>query len=423
MRKFEKVLNLFPLHLYSTVLLFSPIDSIIRKEFACEVDRRIGIQIQSPYGFKAGTSNRGLHVKFVPEMSSIVSCTSDGLIRVWEGQSGEYHIRNIFESPLSGIGPLAVSSDGSLAFLFSGENFITVMDISRGKHVYNLDNGGKPKVVFSRAGFLVASASSLQNMVDIQDSRTGQIKFILEGHTEGVLRMVFSPNGSQLASASVDETVHIWDMLTGERLYLLRDRYAWGAPLIYSPDGSLLASITSKWRLWVWDVTCGKEILCRKIPKCFKQWKFNVDSSWLRGTPECRDLFEHKDIPIPFRALRSSCFDDAGRYISSNYGWISWGPDRILWVPYRYRHVMDHSGNRLVISSHDTTMTIIHYLEEEGGVDGDSSTIATKEPGNFYSDEDSVSEVSSHSSWASVPSLETISSVEDHYTDWEGLWW
>ena len=422
MKKFEKILNLFPLHLYTTVLLFSPYDSIIRKEFACEADKRIRLQTECLLDIKADGSHIDMYVKIVPEMSSIISCSKDGVIKVWESQSGEYQIRNMFEGPRSHVGGFDVSSDGSQVYLFPGEFVIVVMDTLRGKHLYDLENG-KERVAFSSAASLVASASSSQDMIDVHDSRTGQLKFILEGHTEGVIAIVFSPNGSQLASASLDETVYIWDMLTGERLYTLRDRYAWNAPLIYSSNGSLLASITSKWRLWVWDVKCGKELLCRKIPTCFKRWKFNADSSWLRGTPERRDIFKHKDIPIPFRALRSSCFDDAGKNIESSYGWITWGLERILWVPFRHRHVMDHSGNRLVLVSHDKTMTIIRYLEDEGRVDGNFSAVATRERENLYSDEDCISEVSSHSSWASVASLETISSLEDHYTEWEGLWW
>ncbi|KAJ5966041.1 hypothetical protein N7481_012755 [Penicillium waksmanii] len=38
----------------------------------------------------------------------------------------------------------------------------------------------------------------------------------LEGHNEGVTSIAWSPDGSQLTSASSDKTVRIWDLATGQ---------------------------------------------------------------------------------------------------------------------------------------------------------------------------------------------------------------
>ncbi|MDE0637425.1 MAG: WD40 repeat domain-containing protein [Candidatus Poribacteria bacterium] len=62
---------------------------------------------------------------------------------------------------------------------------------------------------------------------------------VLEGHTDSVYSVVFSPNGAMLASIS-DETIRLWNPHTQELLRTIKTRQ--GRGLAFSPDGSILAS-------------------------------------------------------------------------------------------------------------------------------------------------------------------------------------
>ncbi|KAJ6086514.1 hypothetical protein N7467_005428 [Penicillium canescens] len=52
--------------------------------------------------------------------------------------------------------------------------------------------------------------------VRIWDPATGQCESTLEGHSDSVPSIAWSPDRSRLASASYDKTVRIWDPVTGQ---------------------------------------------------------------------------------------------------------------------------------------------------------------------------------------------------------------
>ncbi|NQT35833.1 hypothetical protein HQ587_11635, partial [bacterium] len=64
----------------------------------------------------------------------------------------------------------------------------------------------------------------------------------LEGHSEDVKSVSFSPDGSILTSVSADNTIKLWSITDGRCLKTLKGHEDWVRSVSFSPDGSLLAS-------------------------------------------------------------------------------------------------------------------------------------------------------------------------------------
>jgi WD40 repeat protein len=56
-------------------------------------------------------------------------------------------------------------------------------------------------------------------------------------HEDAILQLVYSPDGTRLASSSADRSVKIWDAATLTELHATKEP-SWVVGLAYSPDGS-----------------------------------------------------------------------------------------------------------------------------------------------------------------------------------------
>ena len=110
-------------------------------------------------------------------------------------------------------------------------------------------------VVYSRDGRQLATAS-MDRTVKIWDAATGTVRFTLRGHAGNVWNVAFSPNGKLLASASADHTVKVWNAATGAELLTFRGHDKAVCGLAFSPDGGRIASAAGK--VLLWDSTTGK---------------------------------------------------------------------------------------------------------------------------------------------------------------------
>ena len=77
---------------------------------------------------------------------------------------------------------------------------------------------------------------------------------MLEGHTDGIEALCFSPNGQILASGSRDRTIKLWRIEDGVLLHTLYGNQGMIKHLTFSPDGYLLASGSTDLIVRLWGV-------------------------------------------------------------------------------------------------------------------------------------------------------------------------
>ena len=167
-------------------------------------------------------------------------------------------------------------------------------------------------VAFSPQGDRLASASH-DNTVRLWDATTGQLLQTLEGHTNWVRSVAFSPQGDRLASASNDNTVRLWDATTSQLLQTLEGHTNWVRSVAFSPQGDRLASASSDKTVRLWDATTGRPLQTLESYPILIEASSAFQDVYRRGQWV---LFQNEGILLLPSQHRVSCSATHGRLIA-----------------------------------------------------------------------------------------------------------
>ncbi|KAL5598560.1 uncharacterized protein BROUX77_006394 [Berkeleyomyces rouxiae] len=122
--------------------------------------------------------------------------------------------------------------------------------------------GSVHSVVFSPDGSLVASGS-WDTMVRLWRTDDGTCVQQLQGHTKRVNSVAFSPDGRLVASGSWDTTIRLWRIDDDTCFQELKGHASSVNSVAFSPDGTLVASGSGDYTARFWktsDGTCAHEL-------------------------------------------------------------------------------------------------------------------------------------------------------------------
>jgi len=195
-----------------------------------------------------------------------------GAVTLWDRDGGRG--RQLFQTP-GKLDAMSFSADGKTLATAGGEaRAVTLWSAADGAERAALtDHAGSVwSVAFSKVGpMLAAGSGTVPAMADpAVEDRVGEVKLWdlsgpepkrlkrMTGHEFGAAAVVFSPDGSKVASGGFDRRAQIWDVAAGESIHELEGHTGWVAALDFSPDGSILATGSHDQTIRLWDVATGR---------------------------------------------------------------------------------------------------------------------------------------------------------------------
>jgi WD40 repeat protein len=272
---------------YSSALSFSPDFTKI-----AEVNLDGTVIISDVQSGKARfTLNNSAKVNFSPDGMKLACAYNDGNAGVFDLITG----RELYRQRHGGtIDMIAFTQDGTKLVTVSNMDRITdksqhnihIWDANTGRELQSLDDNTARFIVISQNGAKLATVSDMEGLtIRVWDVRTGEEIHRLTSDSS-VNMMAFSPDGTKLAFADLDNKVSIWLLLTSKemgRFYHgpISEDYDGVEFVAFSPDGTKLVTASDDGSARIWETRTNPGLLDLEHNSSVNRIAFNSNGSEL----------------------------------------------------------------------------------------------------------------------------------------------
>jgi WD40 repeat protein/predicted Ser/Thr protein kinase len=170
------------------------------------------------------------------------------------------------------------SPEQDFFFAAAADGRIYVWNTVSGKLEHTFQAQAPPirSVVLGPGGRRLALSLEREDIARLYHCATGR-EFRLVGHKDFVSNLAFSPDGSTVASGSMDGTIRLWNATNGALRAQLPGHMQETTDLAFSPDGQTLASVSNGESLKFWHLPTLREVYSEPMPDA---------GLWLRFSPD-----------------------------------------------------------------------------------------------------------------------------------------